>query len=127
MNHQADKLVHAVTPEEAAAVSEAGADVVGAHVGLTSGGAIGATETLTLADACAATREMAGAARAARSDVLVVAHGGPFEDPKSVAAVFADGDVDGYLGASSIERLPVERAVDEVVRAFKGLPLPSRG
>lgn len=117
-------IAYAFTPEEAASMSEAGADVVGAHVGLTSGGAIGATETLSLAEACAATSAMAALARGARSDVLVVAHGGPFEDPASVAEVFATGAVDGYLGASSIERLPVERAIDETVRAFKELPLP---
>jgi predicted TIM-barrel enzyme len=120
-------IAYAFTSDEAASMAEAGADVVGAHVGLTSGGAIGATKTLSLADACTATSTMAEAARAARSDVLVVAHGGPFEDPASVAEVFATGDVDGYLGASSIERLPVERAIDETVRAFKQLPLPPRG
>jgi predicted TIM-barrel enzyme len=119
-------VAYAFTPEEASAMAEAGADVVGAHVGLTSGGAIGAAETLSLADACAETRAMAVAARRGRSDVLVVAHGGPFEDPESVAAVFESGEVDGYLGASSIERLPVERAIEATVRAFKGLPLPSR-
>jgi predicted TIM-barrel enzyme len=120
-------VAYAFTPDEAAAMAEAGADVVGAHVGLTSGGHIGATDTLSLPDACAATRDLARAARSARADVLVVAHGGPFEDSASVAAVFESGEVDGYLGASSIERLPVERAIDETVRAFKGLPLPRRG
>lgn len=119
-------IAYAFTPDQAGAMSEAGADVVGAHVGLTGGGAIGATETLSVVDACAATRAMALAARGMRSDVLTVAHGGPFEDPASVAAVFESGEVDGYLGASSIERVPVERAIDETVRAFKRLPLPPR-
>jgi len=120
-------VAYAFTADEAAAMADAGADVVGAHVGLTSGGTIGAVETLALEEACAATGRMSAAARAARGDVLVVAHGGPFEDPASVASVFATGAVDGYLGASSIERLPIERAVDEVVRAFKELRLPSSG
>ncbi len=61
------------------------------------------------------------AATAVRPDVLVVAHGGPFEDAESVARVLETTDVVGYLGASSIERLAVERAVSGVVRAFKGL------
>jgi len=116
-------VAYAFTPDEAAAMAEAGADVVGAHVGLTSGGLIGAEEMLTLDDACEATRRMYEAAVAVRPDVLVVAHGGPFEDPASVGAVLERTPVHGYLGASSIERLPVERAVADVVRAFKALPL----
>jgi predicted TIM-barrel enzyme len=116
-------VAYAFTADEAAAMADAGADIVGAHVGLTSGGLIGAEETLTLDDACEATRRMYAAAVAARPDVLVVAHGGPFEDPASVGAVLARTPVHGYLGASSIERLPVERAVGDVVRAFKALPL----
>jgi predicted TIM-barrel enzyme len=114
-------LAYAFSPAEARAMAEAGADVIGVHVGLTSGGWIGAEQTLDLDGACAATQVMLEAARAARSDVLIVAHGGPFEDPATVARVFATTDVVGYLGASSIERLPVERAVSGVVRDFKAL------
>ena len=116
-------IAYAFSPDEAAAMAEAGADIVGAHVGLTSGGLIGAEETLSLDEACAAVGGMYDAAVGARADVLVVAHGGPFEDPESVRAVFERTAVDGYLGASSIERLPVERAVADVVRAFKSLRL----
>ncbi len=115
-------VAYAFSTDEARAMAEAGADVIGAHVGLTSGGWIGADEAMDLDRACAATQEMLEAARAGRSDVLVVAHGGPFEDPESVRRVFETTDVVGYLGASSIERLPVERAVSRVVRDFKGLP-----
>jgi predicted TIM-barrel enzyme len=115
-------LAYAFSPEEAAAMADAGADVIGAHVGLTSGGWIGAEERMDIDAACEATQAMLEAARTARADVLVVAHGGPFEDPASVARVLATTDVVGYLGASSIERLPVERAVSGVVREFKALP-----
>jgi len=114
-------LAYAFSPAEARAMAEAGADVIGAHVGLTSGGWIGAERTLDLDGACTATQAMLEAAKAARADVLVVAHGGPFEDPATVARVFATTDVVGYLGASSIERLPVERAVAGVVRELKAL------
>ena len=114
-------VAYAFSPDEAAAMAEAGADVVGAHTGLTGGGLIGAQETPSLDEACEATQRMTEAAIAARADVLVVAHGGPFEDPESVRTAFERTDVHGYLGASSIERLPVERAVAEVVRAFKAL------
>lgn len=116
-------VAYAFSPAEAAAMAEAGADVVGAHVGLTSGGLIGAAETPSLDAACEATQRMLEAAVAARADVLVVAHGGPFEDPESVRAVLERTHVHGYLGASSIERLPVERAVAEVVRALKSIPV----
>src|SRR5581483_5723469 len=116
-------VAYAFSPEEAAAMAEAGADVVGAHVGLTSGGLVGAVETLSLEEACDATQRMVEAAVAARADVLVVAHGGPLEDPDSVRVAFERTDVHGYLGASSIERLPVERAVADVVRALKRLPV----
>ncbi len=116
-------LAYAFCPEEARAMAEAGADVIGAHVGLTSGGWIGAESTLDLETACAATQAMVEAAHRGRRGVLVVAHGGPFEDPASVAHVLGTTDVVGYLGASSIERLPVERAVTDIVREFKGLKL----
>jgi predicted TIM-barrel enzyme len=116
-------VAYAFSPDEAAAMANAGADIVGAHVGLTSGGLIGAAEALSLEEACEATQRMLEAAVAARADVLVVAHGGPFEDPPSVRAVFERTGVHGYLGASSIERLPVERAVADVVRALKSLPV----
>lgn len=126
-DHDVFTVAYAFTPDEAAAMAAAGADIVGAHVGLTSGGLIGATETLGIEDACAATQRMVEAATDTRPDVLVVAHGGPFEDPESVRVAFERTSVHGYLGASSIERLPVERAVEEVVKAFKALPLTSTG
>ena len=116
-------LAYAFSPDEARAMAEAGADIVGAHVGLTSGGWIGAEAALDLEAACAATQEMVEAARAGRPDVLVVAHGGPFEDPPTVRRVLETTDVVGYLGASSIERLPVERAISGVVHDLKALSL----
>jgi predicted TIM-barrel enzyme len=114
---------YAFTAEEARAMADAGADIVGAHVGLTTGGYVGARDALSLEEGCAAVERMYEAASAARADVLVVAHGGPFEDAASVRLVLERTPVHGYLGASSIERLPVERAVENVVRELKALPL----
>jgi predicted TIM-barrel enzyme len=114
-------VAYAFSPAEARAMAEAGADIVGAHVGLTAGGWIGAESAVGLDAACTATQAMVEAARDGRRDVLVVAHGGPLEDPESVRRVFETTDVVGYLGASSIERLPVERAVSAIVREFKAL------
>ncbi|MFC9419946.1 phosphoenolpyruvate hydrolase family protein, partial [Bacillus mobilis] len=62
----------------------------------------------------------------ARPDVWVVAHGGPFDEPENVQAVYDRVDVDGFLGASSIERLPVEKAITETVEAFRSLKLRER-
>lgn len=119
-------IAYAFTPEEAARMAEAGADVIGAHVGLTTGGLIGSPEALAMEEACAATQKMTLAARKARADVIVVAHGGPFEDPASVQRAYETTDVDGYLGASGIERLPVERALVATVEEFRKLRLPRR-
>jgi predicted TIM-barrel enzyme len=104
----------------------AGADVIGAHVGLTVGGMIGAQSALALDEACERVAAMTAAARAARPDIWVVAHGGPFDEPENVQAVYDRVNVDGFLGASSIERLPVERAIEQTVRSFRELRLHER-
>ncbi len=119
-------VAYAFTPEEAAMMAEAGADVIGAHVGLTTGGDVGARTALDVAAACEATQAMVSAARNARPDVMVVAHGGPFENADAVIHAYQETDVDGYLGASSIERLPVERAIGEVVTEFQRMRLRKR-
>ena len=116
-------LAYAFSIEECKAMADAGADVIGAHVGLTIGGMIGSQTALDIDRACDITQEMLEAAKSVNPDVLVVAHGGPFDDPESVAVAFERTDVDGYLGASSIERLPVEKALAEVVKSFQGLKL----
>lgn len=119
-------VAYAFSPDECRAMAEAGADVIGTHVGLTIGGLIGSQKALGLEEACERTEEMVQAARAARPDVITVAHGGPFEDPKSVQVAFNKTTVNGYLGASSVERLPVEKAIMEVVRDFQNLHLKAR-
>ena len=119
-------IAYAFTPDEAAAMVAAGADVIGAHVGLTVGGMIGAQNALALDEACERVAEITAAARAVRPDVWVVAHGGPFDEPENVQAVYDRVDVDGFLGASSIERLPVERAIEQTVRSFRDLRLRAR-
>jgi predicted TIM-barrel enzyme len=107
-------------------MAEAGADIISPHVGLTSGGLIGAKEVPNLDEACEKLEAMCEAARAVRSDVIVLAHGGPFEDPGSVQVAFERTPVDGYLGASTIERLPVERAIKNIVQEFHALKLGGR-
>ena len=117
---------YAFTADEGHAMAEAGADVVVAHMGLTTKGSIGARTALSL-DACV---ERIGtirdAVRSTGRDALVFCHGGPIAEPEDVRYIIdrAPG-IAGFFGASSIERLPTEIAITETVRRFKALPLRS--
>lgn len=109
-------------PEQAADMARAGADVLVPHVGLTTKGAIGAGTALTLDQAAAAVQEMHDAAKRVNPEVLVLCHGGPIAEPEDAAYVLAHTTgVVGFFGASSVERLPTERAITEQTRAFKSL------
>jgi predicted TIM-barrel enzyme len=113
------------TPEESRQMAEAGVDLIVPHVGLTSGGTIGAGHSMSLDDAATATQAMIDAARAVNPEVFALAHGGPMENPADVAYVLERTTAQGFVGASSIERLPVEKAMVGVVKEFKGLVLPA--
>lgn len=124
--HQLDLFTspYCFTPDEAIAMSKAGADQIVAHVGLTTAGSIGAGVAYTLDEAIARVMEIMQAARSVRSDILVICHGGPFDEPENVGeALQRMPGINGFFGASSIERLPTERAISSQVRAFKGLAL----
>ncbi|WP_067456492.1 phosphoenolpyruvate hydrolase family protein [Actinomadura macra] len=110
--------------EQARAMAEAGADVLVPHVGLTTKGSIGAGTALTLDEAVDRVQAMGDAAHAVRPDVLVLCHGGPIAEPDDAAYVLArTRGVVGFFGASSVERLPTERAITAQVAAFKNLEL----
>jgi len=111
------------TPDEATQMARAGVDLVIPHVGLTSGGSIGADGAMSLDEAVRATQEMIDAARAVNPDVIALSHGGPMEDPQDVAYVLERTTAQGFVGASSIERLPVEESIIVTVKAFKRIPL----
>ncbi|HTO21979.1 MAG TPA: phosphoenolpyruvate hydrolase family protein [Spirochaetia bacterium] len=105
---------------EAREMAKAGADLVVAHVGLTTGGTIGAAAAMTMDQAVDTTLRIAAAAREVRKDILVICHGGPFDEPENVAAAMKRmPGINGFYGASSMERLPVERAIRGQVQAFK--------
>ena len=112
------------TPEEATAMAKAGADVLIPHMGLTTKGAIGAKTALSLEESAKRVQELADAAKAVNSDILVLCHGGPISEPEDVRYVLdhTKGIV-GFFGASSIERLPTEVAITGCVKQFKGLAL----
>jgi predicted TIM-barrel enzyme len=110
--------------QDARAMTEAGADQLVAHVGLTTSGSIGAAVALTLDQAIEKVLAIAGAARSVRDDILVICHGGPFDEPPNVGQALAKmPGIAGFFGASSIERLPTERAIRGQVEDFKGLGL----
>src|SRR5271169_4736562 len=105
---------------EAEAMARAGADIIVCHLGLTTGGAIGAKTALKLGDCPALIDAWAGAALRARPDILILAHGGPIAEPADADFILKNTRTcHGFYGASSMERLPVERALTEQVRSFK--------
>lgn len=107
---------------DAIAMTEAGADIIVCHMGLTTGGSIGAETALTLDDCVERIDAWAAAARAVRSDVIVLCHGGPIAMPDDAAYVLqrATG-IHGFYGASSMERLPTEQALKSQTEAFKAV------
>jgi predicted TIM-barrel enzyme len=110
--------------DDARAMAKAGADQLVAHVGLTTAGSIGAAVALTLDQAIEKVMAIAEAGRSVRKDILVICHGGPFDEPDSVAeALSRMPGIYGFFGASSIERLPTERAIRGQVQDFKKLAL----
>jgi predicted TIM-barrel enzyme len=109
-------------PEEARLMAEAGADMIVAHMGLTTGGTIGAGTALTLDDCVPRITAIAEAARSARSDVILLCHGGPISQPEDAQYVLSHcPGIHGFYGASSMERLPVETALTEHTKRFKAI------
>ena len=125
------KLAHAkdmfTTPyvfceAEATAMAEAGADIVVCHMGLTTGGSIGAETALKLADCPAIVDAWAAAALAVNPEIIILVHGGPVAMPQDAQFVLDNAkNCHGFYGASSMERLPTEVALTEQTRAFKAL------
>lgn len=112
------------SPEEAVEMAAAGADVLVAHMGLTTKGSIGARTAKTLDESVAEIQAIHDAAKMECDQILVICHGGPLSEPDDVRYVLerTDGIV-GFFGASSVERLPTERAITAQVTAFKEIEL----
>lgn len=107
------------SPAEAAEMARAGADVLVAHMGLTTSGSIGAKTAKTLDQCVALIDAMSEAAKAVRPEVIVLCHGGPIAEPDDARYVLTRcRAVDGFYGASSMERLPTERAIREQTERF---------
>lgn len=108
--------------EDARAMTEAGSDIIVCHMGLTTGGAIGARTGKTLSECVDLIDQFAQAARSVRNDVIILCHGGPISNPEDAGYILERCQgVHGFYGASSMERLPAEVAIAEQTRAFKKL------
>ena len=124
--HQLDMFTspYVFDPDQAKTMAEAGADQLVAHVGLTTSGSIGAAVALTLDDAISLVMKIAEGGKKIRKDLLVICHGGPFDEPQNVGtALKRMPGIAGFFGASSIERLPTERGITGQVKDFKNLKL----
>lgn len=116
--------VYVATPEEAVQMAEVGADSIIAHVGTTVGGSVGVVgATCTMEDAIRKTQEIIDAGRAVNNEIIFLAHGGPINTPEDVKEILANTEVQGFVGASSLERMGVEESLTELTRKFKKLPL----
>ncbi|AFH92926.1 TPA: phosphoenolpyruvate hydrolase family protein [Providencia stuartii] len=108
--------------EDAIAMTEAGADIIVPHMGLTTGGNIGAETALTLKDCVPLINDWAKAAKSVRDDVIVLCHGGPIATPEDAEYILANcPDCHGFYGASSMERLPTEVALTATTEKFKSI------
>lgn len=111
-------------PEQAIQMTRAGADILVAHMGLTTGGSIGAETSVTLDDCVVQVNAIADAARTVRDDVLILCHGGPVSMPDDAKFMLERCAIHGFYGASSMERLPAETAITKQVAEFCDLRLP---
>jgi len=124
---QANSLDMLTTPyvfckEDAENMTSAGADIIVCHMGLTTGGSIGAETALSLEDCVPLIDEWAEAARVIRDDIIILCHGGPIAMPEDANYILNScQNVHGFYGASSMERLPVEQALKKQTEQFKAI------
>ena len=124
--HDLDLLTtpYVFTPEDAKEMAKAGADILVPHAGLTTGGSIGAGKAMGMDKAIDLVMTLAEAGRSVRKDIFVLCHGGPFDEPAAVAeALKKMPGINGFYGASSCERLPVERAITQQMQDFKKMQI----
>jgi predicted TIM-barrel enzyme len=117
-------MCHVFTPQDAVTMVGAGVDAVCVHVGPTMGGLTGYAPTEDMDKLLGKAQDVMNAAKDARSDVICLIHGGPFYDPESTRVVYEKTDAVGFVAASAIERIPVEKAVSTVCKDYKQLPMP---
>jgi predicted TIM-barrel enzyme len=116
-------MCYVFTPADAVAMVNAGVDVVCVHVGPTVGGLTGYAPTEDMDSLLGKAQDVIDAAKDARADVICLIHGGPFYDPESTRVVYEKTDALGFVAASAIERIPIEKAVVNVCKDYKQLPM----
>jgi predicted TIM-barrel enzyme len=114
-------MAYVFTAADALDMTGAGVDVICIHVGPTMSGMAGHTELEDLGTLLKRVQEIIEAARGARQDVICLIHGGPFYDPDSTKIIYETTDAQGFVGASSVERIPIEKGIDDICRGFKGV------
>ena len=120
-------IVYVATPEEAIEMTKQGADAVIAHVGTTVGGSIGVEKAVVSWDhTVKITQDIIDAAKSVRKDVFTLTHGGPINTPKDVEFILSKTSADGFVGASSLERMGVEDSLTSLTREFKRVPMGSK-
>ena len=112
-------LAYVFNPEESKAMAAKGIDAVVAHMKTTSGGSVGSKRPMTLAEAGKTCQKIFRAALAVNPGVLCLAHGGPLEGPEGTEYIYRHTQAVGFVGASSIERLPAEEAIKKITKKFK--------
>ena len=120
--HELDMLTtpYVFNPQQAKAMAEAGADILVAHMGLTTKGTIGAKTALTLDDCIVKIKEIIKAGKEVNPDIMVICHGGPIAYPEDAKYVIERTEgIDGFFGASSIERFAAEKAIKEQTKSYK--------
>lgn len=121
MEHDLYTVAYVYTPEEASMMARAGVDMIVGHVGLTGGGDVGAPKPITLEEAAVDFQEIFSAVEKVRPDALLLSHGGPVITPEDAEFITRRTSAVGFVGASSIERIPVEAAVKSVTQRFKNI------
>lgn len=122
--HELDMLTtpYVFDPEQAKAMAEAGADLLVAHMGLTTKGTIGAKTALTLDDCVKKISDIVKAGKSVNPDILVICHGGPIAEPEDAKYIIQNTEgIVGFFGASSIERLAAEKGIKAQTEAFKSI------
>ena len=116
-------VAYVYTPKEATMMARAGVDMIVGHVGLTGGGDVGAPKPITLDAAATQFQLIFSAVNEIRSDAILLSHGGPVITPEDAEYITRHTSAVGFVGASSIERIPVETAVKSVTQRFKNIPI----
>jgi predicted TIM-barrel enzyme len=114
---------YAFSPEEAEILADAGTDVISSHVGSTKGGTIGAKTVMSLDEAAELSQKIFDAARKVNKSIILFAHGGPIEGPEEAEYIFRHTNAQGFTGGSAAERMPIEKAILEVTKEYKNIPI----